>query len=277
MRRAAAEAGLGADDVELFRASSAPLYRLAGHVARLCEDGDAADHEHWIGVELERAGVAAARPVAPPVHVGDSCVVFSAWIDHDPEPPTWHDVGLAAGRLHRATTTSPWTIEPLLDSIRARLDNATERGLTDPSEVQLLGGLLDEHGTRLAVIAGEDPLGWAISHGDLHPGNVIMAGGEPVLVDLELTHPGPCSYDVVPAMVAVDRYGKVPTALDEFRVGYGTPIPDWPGLAVMQTVYEVWLTIWSLTARDSSALHEREATVRLRHWTHDDPTPWSLL
>src|SRR4051812_45923465 len=58
-----------------------------------------------------------------------------------------------------------------------------------------------------ARVADTDPLGTAIVHGDLHRHNVVAGPMGPVLTDLELAGAGPPSYDVAPAVVAVNRYG----------------------------------------------------------------------
>jgi Ser/Thr protein kinase RdoA (MazF antagonist) len=258
-----------------MRAGMTPLVRLPTAVARVHGAREDADREHGVGVALHCAGVAATRPIAPVVVVGAHAVVFWNWLPTDQRPVSWRDVGHAAAQLHDRTRR-PAGFGGVVGRIRQRLCLAHAAGLAAPEVTALLGALLDARELELDAI-GPDPLGTSIVHGDLHSNNVVLRDGTPHLVDLEMSGDGPRSFDLVPVVVAVERYGAPPSAIAEFEAGYGAALPEWEGIEVLQRLYELWLTTWALTARRRGAEAEHEAEVRLRLWTAGVETRWQLL
>lgn len=46
---------------------------------------------------------------------------------------------------------------------------------------------------------------------------------------------------------------------------------------VLQTIYELRLTTWAITAGNAGRHAAHEAALRMRYWTDGDTTPWTLL
>lgn len=127
-----------------------------------------------------------------------------------------------------------------------------------------------------ARIADRDPAGTAIVHGDLHADNVLLTDRGPVLTDLELAGAGPTSYDVAPAVVAVERYGAPAADLEAFIDAQEHDPRGWPGFATCVAVYELWGAAWAVGVSQSRPDLVEEAAVRVRCLRDDTCEPWSL-
>ena len=234
---------------------------------------------------LARLGVPAVTLAGPghqPVTTGAGPVTVWRW-----EPPVGaavgpREIGRAARRLHDATRSAAGAGIPddlprhsPLPVVAAELDRAALLGATAAADLRILR----QHTERLIAAwpaPGDDPLGAAVVHGDLHRGNVVPGRLGPVLADLELAGWGAASADVVPQVVAVRRYGADPADLDAFLAGYGADPGDWPGLDVLAEAYELWVTVWAVVNRTASSRAEREAEVRLQRWRSGSSPVWSL-
>lgn len=127
-----------------------------------------------------------------------------------------------------------------------------------------------------SAVADADPQGTAIVHGDLHRDNVVVGPLGPMLTDLELAGAGPPSYDVAPAVVAVDRYGADPATLDAFLVARGHDPRGWAGFATCVVVYELWVTAWAVGVRERSPALRAEAARRVASLRDGAPGRWTL-
>ncbi len=252
-------------------------------VARVDGDDALAARQAVVAERLAAAGVPAVRlldgpgrPRWPAAH-GVTAWRWEVGHGHDVSPA---ELGRLARTLHDRLPVRPGEgPAPRLDPLAAVAEQVAEVG-ADPD-----AGVLRDAGARLAPawqrVAPEDPLGWsAVVHGDLHAGNVLATAAGPILLDLELAGSGPRSYDVVPQLVAVSRYGRPRAEVEAFVDGYGADPRSWPGLAVLVEVYELWVTAWAVAHRDRSPTHEREASRRMRRWRAEptaDDGGWTLL
>lgn len=170
----------GADDLgELVGSGrSADLYDLGdGTLLRRTRDGDVAAHEIIAMRLAERAGYAVP-------HVSSV------------EGPDMVLAGIEGQSMLDILSSRPW-------------------------RAARYGRLLGELAVRLRAIApddadlrGSEPRE-ALVHGDLHPGNVLMSAGGPVVIDWESARAGPADFDAGTTWLLIDSadVDDVPTLI----------------------------------------------------------------
>lgn len=172
---------------------------------------------HWAAMEARfTAAVRALGAPAPDVRElvdvdGRQAIVFervdgeSMWnrmvAAPDDVPPLSRE--LAAIHRHILSTGLPTEIVSLVDRMCSKIDEAE--------------GLADDDRVEAKQIVRDLPNGAALLHGDLHPGNVLMRRGEPVVIDWFDTAIGHPVADVVRSSLLIRP-----------RVGRGEP-PHLPG------------------------------------------------
>lgn len=283
--RWAASMGLGTSALVLRRATrevvALPEAQLIVRVAAArAANVSTATREVAAGRLLAQAGVPAARlaPVGPqPLRIGAAVATVWELVPETAPPASPRQIGVLARLLHDATEgvaslPSARRFDPI-GAIRAALGEARRRNAPT--------GAIGEVATRAlrleaawAVAAREDPLGWAIVHGDLHAGNTVSGAEGPVLVDLELCGTGPRSYDLAPAAVAARRYGAPASDVDSLVDGYGDDPRGWVGFETFCQVYELWATAWALSQPDPDAV--AEGVVRAASLGGNGGRPWQL-
>ena len=241
---------------------------------------------------LERSGLPAIRLAGDhhqPVVFDDPVVTVSAW--HLEEltgavvSPA--ELGGMARQLHDVAIVARGQVgvppfEPFV-AIIEQLATAAATGVTSPDDLELLAtvtGRLAAAWPAAAADAATTPgIGMGVVHGDLHAGNVLATRRGPVLADLELAGIGPVAYDLVAAVVAVERYGAPTSTIADYVAGYGQAIPAVARSGVLRDTYELWLTAWAVANAHVDAIHAAEARARLARW--HDPSgaapPWTLL
>lgn len=297
----------------ILRAGSAVLVGLpdAGVLARVDEPARADDARRQVAVAraLAERGVPAARladhlAADQPVAVdGGGQVTLWSYVEPIAEAPTPGALGALARQLHDAfrhpapggspgrglldgvVVGPPPPGLPRLDpvvGIERHLAEVDAHGDTAAADLGMLRAELVEAAGAWAAVAAEDPLGWSLVHGDLHGDNALVSSDGPVLVDLEQSGVGPASYDLVPQLVGVRRYGRPVEGYRGFCDAYGFDVASWDGSRAMVRLYELSVTAWAVATRGISARHEREAVRRLATLWHpahadDDEGRWSLL
>ena len=282
---AASRAGLNAEGATVLRRRTSVIIELpaADAVARVEPAGAVAVAELQVVAArlLEACAVPAARLIVPDLQP----VVYAAgsvtlWhrltiLAGEPSPAT---LGHLARHLHEATRGSLSTEIPELDPIsttRDLLGRAANGGR--------FGGIEDlwEEFYQLAAawdrIADEDPLGTALVHGDYSVGNVLLTPDGPTLVDLEDSGGGAVSWDLVPQMVAVRRFGASPASYRSFCDAYGADLMTWEGADTLCRTFELAILSWAIANCDTSPQMEAEAALRLASFRGETDQPWTLL
>jgi thiamine kinase-like enzyme len=117
-----------------------------------------------------------------------------------------------------------------------------------------------------------------VSHGDVHPRNVLMRGDEVVIIDWDAICVGPPAWDHAALMTWTERWGGAPETYRDFARGYGADLRESalaPELAVLRLLAP---TINMVVAGASNPALGAEAETRMRYWLGDPAAPaWTPL
>jgi len=222
---------------------------------------------------LADAGIPVARPARTDVvHVDDFSV--TAW-DHVPssgEPVDWRAVGAVVRRVHALQpsdvpaglpTPSPaafpwWNFDQLLADVADHIDDDAMAGLTTSIEQGRGWSDFDET---------------VVCHGDVHPGNVIMTSGGPVLIDWDLLCLAPPGWDHAPLLTWAHPWGGDPHLYEAFAAGAEWSAHGHGPTEMMARLRLVAATLMRVKVgmADESAMPE--AQRRLAFWRADPDAP----
>ena len=125
--------------------------------------------------------------------------------------------------------------------------------------------------------------GWAtgaervVCHGDVHPGNVVMTAGGPVLLDWDLLCLAPPGWDHS-MLLRLPRWGWPARWYDEFADGYGRSLADDPVTIAIAELRLVAATLMRLRAGRADPAAMPEAQRRLAFWRGDPAAPlWTAV
>jgi Ser/Thr protein kinase RdoA (MazF antagonist) len=156
-----------------------------------------------------------------------------------------------------------WRFDSFAPEVLAELDQPALDGLVAALE----------RGRDWQAAARQQEL--VVCHGDVHPGNVLMDAGGPVLLDWDLVCIGPRGWDHAPLMSLADRWGGDPAVYEAYAAGYGRSMV---GDAVADALAELRLvaaTLMRVRAGRTDPSAATEAAQRLRFWRGDpDAPPW---
>jgi aminoglycoside phosphotransferase (APT) family kinase protein len=187
-------------------------------------------------------------------------------------------LGLLARRLHEVTAgvlpAGIPDIEPLA-LVRAWLPRLGTEPIGEQvgklwDELEWLERLWDE------AIAG-DPLGTVFVHGDFHQDNVVVTPEGPTLLDLEEAGRGPASWDLVPHLVGVRRYGASEDVCRSFLDASGSDPLRWEGTEILCRAYELLMIAWAIAHKNTSPAMAAESELRLSSFLGSTDEPWKLL
>ncbi len=217
------------------------------------------------------------RPIdLPPVEEATrgGPMVASAW-EHLAEvasPIDWCTVGHMVRRVHQidpATlpaalpTPSPvdfpwWDFDRMLEAVGEAVDQPARAGML---------AALERHA------AWREFRATVVCHGDVHPGNVIMTGDGPVLIDWDLLCLAPPGWDHGPLMTWTERWGGEPGLYDRFADGFGRSMR---GERFAESFAELRLlaaTLMRVLAGLADEAAMPEAQRRLAYWRGDPAAP----
>lgn len=116
--------------------------------------------------------------------------------------------------------------------------------------------------------------GAVLCHGDVHPGNVLMSGAGPLLVDWDLLCVAPPAWDHAMLTTLADRWGGDPRAYAAFADGYGRSFADDPLTRALGELRNVAATLMRVRAGRHDPAAAAEAEHRLAFWRGDSDAPW---
>ena len=187
----------------------------------------------------------------------------------------WHRVGAMVRTVHsldrdRLPSSYPvgvpasfawWDFDAMIEEIGADIDAEALAGLA---------AAIEEHADwrRFDQVV--------VCHGDVHPGNVMMAIDGPVLIDWDLLCEAPRGWDHGPLMTWHARWGGPAGAYDAFADGYGESLHDDPAAGAFAELRLVAATLMRVKAARTDPSARGEVDRRLRYWRGDlDAPPWT--
>ena len=282
---AARDVGLSSEGAAIHRCLASVHVELpaAGVMARV-EPGDAlavAQRQVEVARFLATKAVRTARLVVPdrqPLIYPDGIVTL--WksvviVERRPAPAL---LGRLARRLHEASAGGIPDEIPDLDPffpVRRSLDRLDPE--MPPEGIGKLRDELDRLTGSWQETIANDPLGTVVVHGDFQQDNVVVTPHGLTLLDLEDAGRGPASWDFVPHMVGVRRYGTPQAACRSFCEAYGADPLTLDGMEFLCRVYELHLTCWAVALRHTSPEMAAEAEVRLSSFLDSTDRRWTLL
>lgn len=229
---------------------------------------------------LTASGLRVTRPACDDVIevAGLSATVWER-VKPSGEPIDWHVVGEMVGRVHDLPRTlvpddypmpSPasfpwWDFDALLAETASALDDDSRAGLATAIDRWPDWRAFDEE---------------VVCHGDVHPGNVIMAADGPVLIDWDLLCLAPRGWDHAPMMTWAERWGGPPGRYEALADGYGWSARDdraAEAFAELRLVAATLMRVKAAMAVGSGDVDgpdpRPEAQRRLRYWRGEGDAP----
>lgn len=215
-----------------------------------------------------------------PLRVGDLTVTAYRFEIADGSPIDWALVGETARVLHDRVDPAEipamvpladprrlpwWDFDGLLSSLEASTLITPEISAALHAEVALHAGWheLVEADRR-------------VTHGDIHPGNVIQTSTGPVLLDWDLLSFAPPAWDHAPLLgQAIGPWDLDRQAYEDFAAGYGQDLSDDPTTRSFARLRDLAATLMRVRAAHRDPSQAEEAQLRLKYWVDGSiPRPW---
>jgi hypothetical protein len=260
---------------ELLRRGMNGIFACGDVVLRVGRATGSAASSHELARVLADHGVPVVTPIAGAALDADDYAV-TAWERVEPMdvPVDWPAVGTAVRRIHEldvaeipdgypapAPTTFPWwDFDTMLGAVSAHIDDRALEGLSRTIDAG-----------RWWTDAIEE--GWVVCHGDVHPGNVLMSGHGPLLIDFDLLCRAAPAWDHAMLTTYADRWGGDPGVYPAFAGGYGRSLGGDPLTETIAALRNVAATLMRVRAGITDDGARVEAERRLRFWRGDPDAP----
>ena len=276
-RRAAATAAAAwaLPEPTLLRLGMNAIYACGAEIVRVGRATAPAAASHDLAAVLVDHGVPVAAPVAEHTIDLDGFAV-TGWerVRGCDLAIDWDAVGRAVARIHAigpseipdayplpSPTTFPWwDFDTLLGTVADRIDDDARAGLERTIEA---GRSWRDDVGRGAVVC----------HGDVHPGNVLMTGDGPVLIDFDLLCRAAPAWDHAMLTTYATRWGGTSDVYPAFARGYGRSLADDELTAALAALRNVAATLMRVRAGITDEAARTEAERRLRFWRGDPAAP----
>lgn len=230
--------------------------------------------------QLAVAGIRVPAPLADAIVCENAVITVWARVPTSDEPLDYRKLGATVAQLHQVPAdrltpegSLPWFFEATWLQLDQRLDAIRESGVLDAVDLAILDAECHEvRGWAGAATTGEP----VVCHGDVHPQNVLMAGGEIVLVDWDELCLGPPEWDHVMLMTLSDRWGGHRSTYDDFAAGYGSDLRSRAssGRLARLRLLAPTINLAARVAQDQRFAAELER--RMQFWRNDpNPAVWT--
>jgi aminoglycoside phosphotransferase (APT) family kinase protein len=266
LRTACARVGMESAGHQLIRASENTIVRLPGGVvARISRTGQLAAAAKEVAVSrwLVACGVPVVEvvpDVEQPVAVDGRAVTF--WKELPPHRySTVAELAMVLRHLHSLPSPG-FDLPPVEPFVRQR-ERIAESALLSTADRDWLLGHLSELEERFAALPAGLP--WCAVHGDVWAGNVVVADGRPILLDLERFATGPPEWDLTSIAVDYTTFGDLPAEdWAAFVAAYGRDVTAWAGFETLRDARELRKVTFALQMAGQRPELAREAAHRLR-------------
>lgn len=275
--RAATEAARawGLPAPTLMRRGMNALFAADSVVIRVGNATAPARLAHELVSSLLEHGIPTLHPVPGLVGSFEDRTV-SGWERLEPAdaPIAWEQVGRSVRAVHELPvsvvppgypTPDPtwfpwWDFDQMLAELGPVIDERALAGLARcvATNVPLLEGV------RSATV---------LCHGDVHPGNVVVTGAGPLLIDWDLLCIANPAWDHAMLITYAERWGGPPGTYEAFARGYGRSFVDDPLTLALAELRNVAATLMRVRAGSAEPTARHEAERRLRYWRGDPDAP----
>lgn len=264
-------------DIEVLRRSHNLTFATGDSVVRLMlspRDPSVLQREISLVEGLTSAGFStpALQTKSDIVETRAGKVLIFERIRHAVQPNSGERTGTLIRRFHDVARdlNIDWPEWEPFHRLPSRLKGARERGLDKAREDSLLS-LVERTRERLSSALSNQELG--VVHGDAHTGNMLQRGNELWLLDFEEAGWGPIAFDIVPAAIAVKRFGADPSSLNRFLQAYGLDEPP-PHFATLVEVKQIMMISWLLEMWGSDSAVNSQVDLRLASFD-DSSVSWA--
>ena len=266
------------EPVRLLRSGDNHVFRAGDAVLRLSPPTADPPAQMALAARLEEEGVPVLRGLADLGVVDGMRASLWELLDGAPDAAVDYEaLGRGVARLH---SIPPETVRPLVPlpgfadaswlQVGANLERAAVTGLLDDASLTALRHACDELHGWAGAAADAPPV---VCHGDLHPDNVLVRDGEPVLIDWDQICLGPPAWDHAALITWSERWGGNPESYAAYARGYGTDYRDDPAARLLARVRLLAPTINMVLRGASDPACAAEAARRLRYWRGDPDAP----
>lgn len=222
---------------------------------------------------LEQHGIPVPAPASDVVTVvGDLGVTAWRQIEASDRTIDWASVGAIVRRVHElapsdlpagypmpSPTSFPWwDFETMLADVGGEIDPEALAGL------RAAIGRHRDWGEMSSLV---------VCHGDVHPGNVLMTGAGPVLLDWDLMCIAAPGWDHAMLVTLEQRWGGQRGTYAAFAAGYGRSLADDRETIAFAELRNVAATLMRVRAGRTSAVARAEAQRRLQYWRGEPGAP----
>lgn len=266
--------GIGDGDLRLLRLGMNALFIVGDTVIRVGKSTAQASLSHDITRVMIAHGIRTVTPVdGLTADIGTYSVTGWEVIREVRREIDWEVVGAAVRHVHEVATTEiptgypvPSPVDfPWWDFDRMFADAAD---LIDRPAMAGLRAKLDRHAGWQDRVAGDA----VVCHGDVHPGNVMVAAGGPRLIDWDLLCWASSAWDHAMLSTYASRWGGSLAAYRAFKSGYGPGVDD-ELAAALGELRNIAATLLRIDASRTQPAAAREAEQRLRYWRGDPDAP----
>jgi Ser/Thr protein kinase RdoA (MazF antagonist) len=222
--------------------------------------------EHAFSQELLEAELPVVAPLVDEAgcslhqHAGFRFAIFPRVGGHAVEldrADTLLSLGRILGRLHALGAVRPFESRPRLDiESYARVSHRLLSAGFVPADLRpAYDSLARDLIARIERVYRDDDLQCIRTHGDLHPGNILVRHGETWLVDLDDCRSAPAIQDVW-MLLSGERHERI-AQLDEFVEGYDEfndfPVRELPLIEALRTLRIMHHAAWLAARWDDPA------------------------
>jgi aminoglycoside phosphotransferase len=201
--------------------------------------------------------------IPQPIQVADHPVTFWRFINgRNGGRSDIAYLGTLLRRLHNLPRPTMFDLprEDILGRVRRRIEAASVSS-TDRDFLQRRFGELAAEVSRLRY-----PLSPAPTHGDAHVQNLMICGGDPVLIDFERFAWGHPEWDLSITATEYQTAGWwTDSEYKQFVDAYGYDITSWTdGFSILRAVHEIKMTTWLMQNINESPEIAKEYEKRMR-------------